>query len=219
MSKERPILFSGPMVRAILSGAKTQTRRVIKPQPPIGTDYFHLGYSGPVLKPSWTPYRWTHDLERPHRMGEPVKCPYGREGDKLWVKETCRAEELEYGLDGVRYIADGTFIGIENTKLAAERWGDLYSYGKGRGKTVPSIFMPKWASRLQLRVKDVRVERVQDISNEDAWCEGVSDSWEYDCVRIFRDAWNSIYGKSGYGWDANPHVWVVEFERISQSSQ
>ncbi|QCP50195.1 hypothetical protein FAZ95_14000 [Trinickia violacea] len=201
---ERPILFSGPMVRAILDGRKTQTRRPLKfPEPKEG---WHIS-----------------------------NCPYGRPGDRLWVRETCRADELPDGLDGVRYLADDTFAPIANTREAAERWIELNAYRGQAGAAVPSIHMPRWASRITLEIAGVRVERLQDISYEDALAEGVSDfagrfaddsqntigeTPEQTARRLewpqrqYRLLWDNLNAARGYGWDMNPWVWVLEFRRI-----
>jgi hypothetical protein len=193
--KERPILFSGAMVRALLDGSKTQTRRVIK----------------------------TTSIADAHSFGTKAACcPYA-EGQKLWVRETCRAEELPNGPDGVRYEADGAFVAIENTREAAEHWIDLNAYRGLVGAQVPSIHMPRWASRTTLEVIGVRLERLQDISETDAIAEGVhAGSWEYDngegtetARESYQCLWNSLNAARGYGWDANPWVWVVEFEKLN----
>lgn len=218
--KERPIIFSGPMVRAILDGRKTQTRRVVKnPGLPCATD----------------------DQHRDEFMRN-GRCPYGYPGDRLWVRETCRAfERREDAIDGVVYSADGAFRPIENTNKAADQWCDLYAYGKQRGRIVPSIHMPRWASRITLEVSGVRVERLQKITEADAVAEGlksvakdgklfkwgIPDSdgcpgndqpgswhwheWEKSPIAAFRKLWASINGSDS--WDANPWVWVIEFKR------
>jgi hypothetical protein len=196
--KEHPILFSGEMVRAILEGRKTQTRRVIRKQPHgMGSWVQRLAQ---WFFPECCPY-------------VKIKCPYGSNGDVIWVKETFQFFNPECpSPGGIVYRADGD-----------EDW-----------HWRPSIFMPRWASRIQLRVVDVRVERVQDISGKDAYEEGFA----YERVRIeklvnqwslgeskmpnfegkeidwFHQLWDSINKKRGYGWDTNPWVWVIEFERI-----
>ena len=213
--KERPIIFSAPMVRAILSGAKTQTRRVVKTAHMMSVD----GELVPIA----------------------ARCPFGKPGDRLWVRETCRAEAIDdEGLCGVRYVADGQFMPIANTREASDRWVQLYWYRGMEGATVPPIHMPHWASRITLEVTDVRVERLQDISEADAVAEGVrpgDGKWhtlgdgeavfkdEYgwfapdSCVRhnaprhAFREAWEIINGPES--WSANPWVWCITFRRVS----
>lgn len=194
--KERPILFSGPMVRAILDGRKTQTRRVVKPLASAGAlSATDIGSDDEC----W----W---IEAGEDLGAPFRCPYGSPGGRLWVRETCRAEELSRppqtraatrrereaygrttvvelneldGLDGVRYAADDAWLKIENSREAADRWFDLLHYGKkpatkGRGALVPAIHMPRWASRITLEITSVRVERLNDCSESDAMAEGAS---------------------------------------------
>jgi len=192
--KERPILFNAAMVNAILEGRKTQTRRVIKCEMKWDGDDF-----GESL--------------------EPVKhCPYGLPGDRLWARETWRAEELESGLDGIRYRADDSFRAIQNSRASSDRWMDAARPGD---PWRPSIFMPRWASRISLEVTGVRVERVQKITEADAQCEGwdmsnLPEGHCYDCTHHARDwfaeLWDSINAKRGYGWILNPWVWVIEFK-------
>jgi len=189
--KEKPILFSGPMVRAILDWRKTQTRRRLKPQPGTRHDGtpIHFGDEGTFLK-----------------------CPYGQTGDRLWVKETFR------------------FDGIDHRFGMAERRKDELSFRADMeaDRSVndcpwrPSIFMPRWASRITLEITGVRVERLQEISEEDAKAEGcVQAFWPYERLQLgkarnykagYRKLWESINGPGS--WDANPWVWVIEFRRV-----
>lgn len=225
---ERPILFSAPMVRAILAGRKTQTRRVVRlpHQNPLG-EWKPTTIGGYGVTDS----RGHVVAERPAiwhtRTGDTIAAPW-ETGDTLWVRETCRAHERSDGLDGVVYEADGAFHEIENTIEAGERWSVLYGYRGKRGATVPPIHVPRWASRITLRVESVRVERVQDISDDDAYAEGAAEWADAQDLRhsdgtpakypsahhAFRALWDSINAKRDYGWDANPWVWVVQFARI-----
>ncbi len=167
------------MVRAILAGQKTQTRRVIKTNASGRAQFkgrnWHLGDPNAVLA-----------------------CPFGQPGDRLWVRETFKELRAEFGgIDGhvVNYraqYADKT-----------EAWRN--------GPWKPSIHMPRWACRLLLDVKAVRVERLQDISRADAIAEGTVDI-KTPCMD-FALLWDSLNAKRGYGWDTNPWVWVIEFER------
>lgn len=195
--KERPIIFRAEMVRSILAGRKTQTRRIVKPLHMAAVDAEQF----PIL----------------------AMCPCGSPGDRLWVRETCRAEAIgDEGLCGVRYVADGQFMSIANTREASDRWVQLYSYRGMEGATVPPIHMPRWASRITLEITGVRVERLQDISGMDAKREGVSvpahtpeDGADLDYARRgFRRLWEEIHG--GGSWDANPWVWVIEFKKLEQ---
>ena len=206
--KERPILFSSPMVRAILDGRKTQTRRVVKPQPESGHDgepYWHVGG-----------YRaWQfRGIADPLRMGtnNPLVCPYGQPGDRLWVRET-----MDVSYQGsAYYAADGAQIG-DRDELGdlCERYGHPYFFNELKG--IPSIHMPRWASRITLEVTGVRVERLQDISEKDSKAEGALKQRLDDLEppthwRGFKGVWESINGPGS--WDANPWVWVVEFRRL-----
>lgn len=215
--KEHPILFSAPMILALLAGTKTQTRRIINPQPTEEGQYFR--WKGPLV-----------DRSGPFSIED---CsPFGLVGDHLWVRETCRAEELPDGTNGVRYLADNHFQPIANTTEAAEQWVKLYQYGKRRGATVPPIHAPRWTSRLLLEKVAGRVEQLLDISNEDAVAEGIeliggqrddspqfrnytdlSDTEGYGYPRnSFLSLWNSLHGPDADR--ANPWLWVEEFKRI-----
>lgn len=195
--KERPIIFSGEMVRAILEGRKTQTRRVIKPQP-----------SGDVGA-------WPYDDHRENWL----VCPYGSQECRLWVRETWRPFVLGSRFNqevDIEYRADGQKIlhhPISSEKL--EKWEGGFSDCSWK----PSIHMPRWASRITLEITDVRVERVQDITDADAVAEGIDpEEDKYDGHQVpkvnFSFLWDSINEKRGFGWDANPWVWVVEFKKV-----
>jgi hypothetical protein len=199
--KERPILFSAPMVRAILEGRKTVTRRAIKVQPHIDasgnfcvgrSNYGQDGYGRPVTK---------------HFVNG--CCPYGKPGDRLWVRET-----FACGLCTDQPYAYRATHAPEDLEVG---WHDPI-------KWKPSIHMPRAACRILLEITDVRIERLQDITYEQAAAEGVhrgplrewcaSDEGgtchKYP-VPAFRDLWQSVGGN----WDANPWVWVVRFKRAT----
>jgi len=191
--KERPLLMSGPMVRAILSGTKTQTRRIVKPQSAILTDEMarSLGVQPPLN-------------ENP----AVVPCPYGRPGDRLWVRETWA---VQHQFDAMR----PSEIGLN------ARWHYAATEDLGGLRKRQSIFMPRRGSRILLEITDVRVERLQEISKEDARAEGI-DVKGY-CTQgrgiagrehqiHFRRLWKSIYGICS--WHANPWVWVITFQRL-----
>jgi len=205
--KERPILFSAPMVRAILAGTKTQTRRIIK------------GMALEWLRPSGFTPEFTAAPEN-------GLCPYGKPGDVLWVRETFRRDIDRYHARNlVVYRADDA---VSNAATdAAFEFPDV--------DWRPSTHMPRWASRLSLRIKSVRVERLQAISEADAWAEGCmrgdpddAGGWfpadepdpsgigerGWDCARDwFADLWESINGHDS--WEANPWVWAIEFKRVT----
>jgi hypothetical protein len=207
--KERPILFSGPMVQAIIEGRKTQTRRAVKPQPPEGAHPFHiLVSSSPRDEGKW---RFTKSLD--HLSGTvlgPIACPYGVPGDRLWVRETyCEFTEDSPDRMGAGFyyradLANQSDSAAETMRLNGVKWR-------------PSIFMPRRASRILLEITGVRVERLQDISEDDARAEGVTpdafemlhDNWG---GVLYRRLWEQINGAGS--WDANPLVWVVSFRRV-----
>ena len=198
--KERPILFSGPMVRAILEGRKTQTRRVIRN--PGRLDGLMLAGE----EPDW--------------------CPYGGKGDRLWVRETWQEFDRRETMLSVGYgfhpTGDVMEAGV-GYRADIDECGQVPVAGVRRtpkGPWRPSIFMPRWASRITLEVEAVRVERLHDISEGDAKAEGVacaaSDAVCHMGSRYrhgFRHGWDTINGKRG-SWESNPRVWVVTFKRV-----
>ena len=208
--KERPILFSGEMVRAILDGRKTQTRRVVKPKANEKWLDWITDKNGNRLYDSNGNKRLLISSEN----GKEISCPYGVPGDLLWVREThyrwtgCGAPPR------ANFNRDRCYVDHPEL-LAMSRSGQIVS--------VPSIHMPRWASRITLRVTDVRVERVQEITHNDALSEGVDDvdqapygysAYSY-AIANFRRLWESINAARGFGWDANPFCWVVSFERVT----
>lgn len=229
--KERPILFSGPMVRALLDGRKTQTRRVVKlpakgeyVRPDMGGwDASTIGGKGCYDK------HGNAFAERPcvwnQTTGTTITPPYDP-GDRLWVRETWTpgyyhdAEHEDGPKVSVIYDADKD----ERTCIApsielAQKWERAYSEdGDTPPPKRPSIHMPRWASRILLEITDVRVERLQDITGNDVEAEGVEFPDGISVERVlerwepFRGLWNSINGPGS--WDANPWVWVIEFKRV-----
>ena len=187
--KERPIIFNTSMVRAILDGRKTQTRRAIKSQP--------LSFFGQWYPTPWTERSKYYGTEKHFRKGMPIDfCPYGIPGDWLWVREAWASFKGD-----IYYRAEGS-----NNARIEETVG-----------WKPSIFMPRWASRIDLEITDIRVERVQDIIFGNICNEGLS--YTEDSKGLFNDwiaLWNSINAKRGYGWDVNPWVWVISFRRIEE---
>lgn len=196
--RERPILFSGPMVRAILDGRKTQTRRVVTPQPNV----VHAIHADASI---------TTNLI--FRSGDQrIHCPYGQPGDRLWVRETFAPFPPVFGskLWGIIYGADAAQVEREAPDTYRPM---LYNYERW----YPSIHMPRWACRLVLEIESIRVERLQEISGEDAVAEGVRSLLPYNGIAQceFLELWDSINAKRGFDWDANPWVWVVEFKRAT----
>lgn len=206
--KERPILFSGPMVSAILDGSKTQTRRVIKPQPSMLTGMWYW-----VCKKLAAGYLHT-DTEAMIRLMKPF-CPYGQVGDQLWVRETHAI---------VPWTAYLRSDGVQQTRRPNDNHdAAIYKAGWNHCKPSrwrPSIHMPRWASRIQLEITGIRVERLQDISEADCFAEGCAGGhgsipgYGYNATPYehYKWLWESINGTAS--WGANPWVWVVEFKRI-----
>jgi len=213
--KERPILFSGAMVRAL--PRKTQTRRVVK------------GFALDLPKPgNFTPEYVA--------LPENGNSPYGYADDRLWVRETffaygrwkTRFSEKK-GRDEWHFI-DMTLECDRAYQYAADDPDIPVTTSRHGGVTPawwkrPAIHMPRAASRIMLEVTGVRVERLQDISEADAIAEGVhAGSWEYDngegtetARESFQCLWDSLNAARGYGWDANPWVWVVELKKVDLS--
>jgi hypothetical protein len=227
--KERPILFSNHMVRAILGDYKTQTRRIIKPR----------GVSDDVAQ-------WLHVMAK---KGVDMLCPYGQLGDRLWVRETVVLERWD---DEPKPPTDRPLWHYEPNPLNeydSEYWliphykatdpaPDLYygdiddnDDGEPKCKWTPSIYIPRWASRVLLEIVSVRAEHLQDIEKDenvnDVFEEGFykPNYYEYaddepsdidieSAVSDFKELWNSINGRRGFGWDVNPWVWVIEFKRL-----
>ena len=205
--KERPILFSAPMVRAILEGRKTVTRRALNAQALKNIDYgvqlgecHELPTEGP-LHPNSVDYY--NDF-----------CPFGQPGDRLWVRETFGLQVRHYGGAGEHIVYRATSPDAIYCKSVE---GQEYPI-----KWKPSIHMPRHSSRILLEITDVRVERLQDISRADIRAEGLQCPPELpsdDVSPNYRDwypaAWKELWNSTGGDWDANPWVWVVEFKRVT----
>jgi hypothetical protein len=219
---ERGILFAAPMVRALLAGTKTQTRRAVK------ITHRTPGLAACLLPPVGAP--------RPKVAAE--LCPYGQPGDRLWVLETWGVVSNAWDDDGnlVDWVPDRPATAVADMPFgqgyysghaiyAADgsyEWaGDDDGGGEPRSAWHPSIHMPRWASRILLEITSVRVERLNECSNEDARAEGVMPLYANQCVMaghvynaipLFRNLWERINGPGS--WEANPFVWVVEFKRV-----
>jgi hypothetical protein len=233
--RELPILFSAPMVRAILEGRKMHTRRVVKPyrgMPIVNLAEAEptLGFSGGFNDPASWGYEFLDDGAPAPLSAWPELCPYGQPGDRLWVRETWRYADwtddgypwIEYQADSAKSLRDSQ-LPPEWSERVIDIWAKLSEEENfaidGRAadrKWRPSIHMPRWASRITLEVTGVRVERLQDISEADAIAEGciaVNEgiSW-HTAADAFEALWNSINGPGS--WDANPWVRVVAFKRV-----
>lgn len=208
--KERGMIFNGEMVRAILDGRKTQTRRIMAPQP--ADDIERCIYPNPEA------IGWKSSLRHKHGSTTAHFCHYGKPGDRIWVRETFQGPLFDYDLMD-SYCKDPTpfekpeFCVYKADGVPAPEFYDaddeLHCCWR------PSIHMPRWASRILLEITDVRVERLKSISDRDAIREGCStaDMKSGDCVAdVFARLWASIYGSDS--WNANPWVWVIEFKRV-----
>ena len=241
--KARPMPMSAPMVRAILAGTKTQTRRAVHNP--------HRNDGGFVLQDygnGWWPYR-SHDGESGHYLDRqkdgdyyseaPLRCPYGQPGDRLWVREAFRfpqsLDHLSPSEIGEKALAAGypkpwcpTQFEADGLRRTPQEWRDFVTPPQANeaGRLRAGMHMPRWASRITLEVASVRVERLQDISEEDAQAEGAREcdpvsgrevllagpSQRGSFVLHYRDIWEQINGPGS--WEANPLVWVVEFKRL-----
>jgi hypothetical protein len=227
--KERPIIFSSPMVKAILDGRKTMTRRVIKCRHELydksSNDEFR----------ELSPYPLAEDkTDRCHYFKYEngvvgLHCPYGIIGDRLWARENIY---FNFEHDNFYYSADRKGLGDEAYRRLRPMAVDLPVKANPyiAGRTIPSIFMPRWASRITLEITDVRAERLQEISRGDAikeglllipgqiepewWKNGIDEGTYLSPIVCFRKIWDSINGKK-YPWASNPWVWVISFKRVA----
>jgi len=230
-TNEHPILFSGTMVRAIMECRKTQTRRVcLKAATDMRKQGRGIEWAGAVHPAAidgwvaWWPGGTAEFTKKAYDYG--FSCPYGKPGDLLWVRETwAMRSDTEPGSEKAKHYLLYRAHSLPETFLE-NCWHD---YGKWR----PSIHMPRWASRLTLRVTDVGVQRVQEISHTDAIAEGCpgcdwvttspyiadphTDAGELPAEE-FQRLWDTINGKRGYPWESDPWVWAVTFERVEDST-
>ncbi|EDS7120635.1 hypothetical protein S715_002796 [Salmonella enterica subsp. enterica] len=216
--KERGMIFNAEMVRAILEGRKTQTRRPVKPQPEL-TQNSGFSWNGVVYGAG------SNDRETNRNFAH-AKCPFGKPGDRIWVRETFRVHSRATDVATLVYRASvrnswteqthRVPVAVCNKQVTPDKW-------------TPSIHMPRWASRILLEITAVRVERLHSISERDALREGLFQlpaSGRY-CLQpgmqyfgmashsakeVYSWLWASIYGEES--WAANPWVWVIEFKRV-----
>jgi len=220
--KETGIIMSGNHPKLILDGIKTQTRRVV--------NFGRFFSNNEHFKNNYKFEKMFYDDHKDENVAifgykpegdkygfsEWFKCSYGQVGDKLWVRETWATDKL---LD---YLPPRLLEGAGTLPFWYLADSDQHSIIQ-QGKWRPSIFMPRWASRITLEITEVRVERVQEITEEDAEKEGVSwssvSSGEnpeiISAVENFATLWDSLNAKRGYGWEVNPWVWVISFRRIN----
>lgn len=210
--KERPILFSGLMVRAILEGRKTQTRRAIKQA--------HLGGPADAVcsakDGSWIAWwgiepqiGWQAYSDKQYPTGGGFFCPHGQPGDRLWVKESFQyitvAENEPF--DARRPSDNCPVQLLYRADAAVEGWID-------QCKWIPGIFMPRWATRLTLENRDVEPEQVQDMGENAAIAEGVIPRRNEHYLSAFVRLWDLLNAKRGYPWESNPWVWAITFQRV-----
>ncbi|EOC1069674.1 hypothetical protein AAAW28_002084 [Cronobacter malonaticus] len=196
--KERGMIFNAEMVRAILDGRKTQTRRIMKPQPeacPRGGHWWPSNVFKTMLHVEEEMQNGKGGLDG--LVGD--ACPFGAVGDRIWVRETWARYNIDQSSHDMAYRA-----------TTPEDWPE-------EGRWRPSIHMPRWASRITLEITGVRVERLASISSDDARDEGypaarAEDGGNIDPWLWFRDLWDGIYPE--YSFKANPWVWVIEFKRV-----
>ncbi|MBN1348396.1 hypothetical protein JXJ21_03240 [candidate division KSB1 bacterium] len=204
--KEHPIIFNGEMVLAILDGSKKQTRRPVKPQPPF--EFRWLGWTNPDPIDKERPKAmWVDDLSNWKRIHE-LKSPFGIPGDHLWIKEVWHQHPID----------DFDDPGLICYKASTICIGSGINWRSSR-------FMPRWASRINLEIVNVRVERLQEISKQDAidegmYCGFIAGKYNFSIgacdayTANYRASWDNIYAKRGYPWESNPWVWVIDFRRI-----
>ena len=215
--KERPIIFSAPMVQAILEGRKTQTRRIVK------TDIANF------LEDGWEPQERMYETRDGDIVPAHTLCPFGQPGDRLWVRETW---QITRNNDLTPSEVDGAIKWYHNPdhmkvvfRADADPSEDIDPWGRGKKKWRPSIHMPRAASRILLEITDVRVERLREITEDDAMSEGVLRKspvyWQsylgdnrntLSSRDSFWTLWSSIHGPES--WSENPWVWVITFKRI-----
>ncbi|MEX3170766.1 morphogenetic protein [Serratia quinivorans] len=198
--KERPVIFNGEMVRAILDGRKTQTRRPIK---------------FPLLDKNMGCELSGNELAGEVRAGNYSNVPFGQVGDRLWVREAYQGPLFEFDQMGTYLEDTSKFERPEFCEYRADggKTPEYYDADDNlRFGWKPSIHMPRWASRITLEITGVRVERLQEISETDAIAEGGTEHFNIDW---FGPLWASIYGVDS--WNANPWVWVIEFKRVGGS--
>lgn len=210
-SKERGMIFNSEMVRAILSGQKTQTRRIVK-----------CNFQEIAGRDDGSLWPWREDCEHAEDYWYP--CPFGDVGDRIWVRETWQGPLVDFERSDDLLRNPEKYEKPENCVYAADGVPAPEFYDADDNLRCcwrPSIHMPRWASRILLEITNVRVERLNDISEEDARSEGVTPK-SIPAEKLvggklaFAELWASIYGYEN--WQANPWVWVIEFKRVQEQS-
>ncbi len=214
--KERPVIFNGEMVRAILDGRKTQTRRVMAVQPE-SNQFGLLRITDSTKRSDIGKYHWAEsNATGTHQRSALFSCPFGQVGDRLWVREAYQGplfnfDQMETYLEDTSKFESPEFCEYRADGGKTPEYYDADDNLRFGWK--PSIHMPRWASRITLEITGVSVERLQDISEEDAIAEGGTKHFNIDW---FGPLWASIYGVDS--WNANPWVWVIAFHRVEVKS-
>ena len=240
ITKERPIIFSGLMVRAILDGRKTQTRRVVSransaTMPPWNRLEFDDAKVPHGAPPTFADNGYLHVATMPHPRDTKQGAdwwtgnrvyPIWQPGERLWVRETWNCWGCAYDFAARTHKATIAYRAAEHERCTEINISELTADAlktiircKSERSWRPSIYMPRWASRITLEITGVRVERLQDMSEADAMAEGITQGdsvWSGSTRNAFRELWGSINANRGHAWEANPWVWVIEFRRIDQ---
>lgn len=210
---ERGMIFNAEMVRAVLDGRKTQTRRIMTVQPD-SPNFGLLRIADSTKRADIGKYHWAEsNATGTHARSPLFSCPFGAVGDRLWVRETWQA--IHDSLDEFGNVDERTWM-PSIPKSSDSYWHAVYAEEFGVSNREdrgfpwrPAIHMPRWASRITLEITGVRIERLNDISAEDAAAEGLTGRAK---MHDFGVLWSSIYGEES--WQANPWVWVIEFKRV-----
>ncbi|HDQ4825818.1 TPA: hypothetical protein P9I81_000575 [Klebsiella pneumoniae] len=214
---ERGMIFNSEMVRAILDGRKTQTRRVMNVQPE-SNQFGLLHITSSTKRSDIGKYHWAEsNATGNHVRSKLFSCPFGSVGDRIWVRETWQA--IHDYCDENGHVDERRYA-RSIPRHRGNYWHPVYEESWGNENREdrefpwrPSIHMPRWASRILLEITDVRVERLRSMSQDDARAEGViAASGPMEAGLAFRELWDSIYGEES--WKANPWVWVIEFKRV-----
>jgi hypothetical protein len=207
MTREHGIIMSAPMVPLVIAGTKTQTRRIAKPQPM----FFNNEWQWRSVK-----CRSMVTIDEMRSLS-----PYGARGDRMWVRERWRTEERESdSVDGIRFAADDAFVPIENSVKGADQWVLAHDNGKHGTSWRSPIYMPRWVARAVLKIVEVRVQRLSEITESDARAEGCESvtggvpRTTLSAREMFACRWDQINGHRAL-WSTDPWVWAITFKRAS----
>ena len=209
--QERGILFQGDMIRAILEGRKTQTRRVLKSQPPNWANYPVIDQAGYAVFFPVLPFDLYDQRCWPEK--QPLKCPYGKLGDRLWVKETYQALRPNT-IEPIKKIIPRPGICVMAYKATENERFDLYGGKVYNGPWRSGRFMPRWASRILLEIVNIECKKIYDISEEEAIKEGFIYEYPVTARTVFFSYWDALQ-KNENKVMANPWVWVIEYQMMA----